>query len=273
MRISSQELLDVALAAANDAAEVIRAGLERPRSDTRITHKGAVDLVTQTDLAAEQAVLEIIRAKFPDHRILAEESGDSGPAGESYCWVIDPLDGTTNFAHKIPHCAVSIACLADGQPVVGVVVDPARRECFAATSSTPTTLNGRSVAVSPTPSASQSIFATGFMYDRRERSSYYLRKFEAFMKLGHGMRRMGAAALDLAWVACGRFDGFFEEGLKPWDVSAGALLVRMAGGEVSDYAGNPLDVMQPTALIASNGRIHQEMVETMKPFEVVQGHT
>lgn len=221
-----------------------------------------VDLVTNVDKAADTLITQFLRARFPTHQIIAEESAVSGQES-AYCWYIDPLDGTTNFAHCFPHFAVSIALAYESQVIVGVVFDPLRDEIFCATRGSRATLNGRPIHVSPAPTLDQSLVLTGFPYDRRKRSEFYLRFYQAFMMRTQGVRRCGSAALDLCYVACGRADGFWEWRLHPWDTAAGSLIVNEAGGRMSDFSGKPFDVIGEQTL-ASNALLHQEMVEVLQ---------
>lgn len=268
------DLARVAAALARDAGQLIRTRYDAPR--TIATKSVSVDLVTDTDRAAERRILDGLRDAYPDHAVLAEETGaiDGPPDGPEICWVIDPLDGTTNFAHGVPHFAVSVAAVAlpaDGsrasaldarraQPLAGAVYDPMRDELFVAHEGGTTTLNDCPVTVSLESELGSSLLATGFPYDRREHADFYLEYWRALMVAARDVRRVGAAALDLAWVACGRMDAFWEWRLKPWDVAAGALLVRCAGGRVTDFAGGEpgIDAAQT---LASNGRIHPRLLE------------
>ncbi len=223
---------------------------------------GTLNLVTATDCEAERAILSVIRKRFPDHAILAEEIG--GSRGRApYKWVIDPLDGTTNFAHSFPMAAVSIGFEEAGRVTLGGVFEPFHDELFTAERGGGAYLNGRRIRVSATPSLGRSLLATGFPYDRRDRAGYYLSIYKAFMLRSQGVRRCGAAAIDLAYVACGRFDGFWEMKLSPWDVSAGSLLVEEAGGRVSPFDGSFYDGYGRETL-ATNGRIHKEMIEILR---------
>lgn len=232
-------------------------------SRTNITRKSnAIDLVTEADHEAEAAVIETIMRAFPTHAVLAEESGASEHHSE-HRWIVDPLDGTTNFAHGYPAFCVSIAYERHGQMQFGVVFDALRKEMFTARRGKGATLNGKPIRVSRQSSLGTSLLATGFPYDRRERRRFYLCFWEEFMTRVHGVRRAGAAALDLANVACGRLDGFWEFGLKPWDVAAGSLLVHEAGGLVTNMDGSPLD-LAGARILASNGRIHDEMMQVLR---------
>src|SRR5580658_9367087 len=252
------KLEQVALSAARAAGRVHLQRLSR----IKVTRKtNAIDLVTEADHESERAVIRTLNRAFPGHAILAEESGANAHTSE-HRWIIDPLDGTTNFAHGFPQFCVSIAYEQRGRVQFAVVLDAFRKECFVAQRGRGTSLNGRSVHVSRVPTLDLSLLATGFPYDRRERRRYYLAFWEAFMTRTQGVRRTGSAALDLAYVACGRTDGFWEFGLKQWDVAAGALMVEEAGGQVSNMDGSPLD-LAGAQIIASNGRLHQPMIEVL----------
>jgi myo-inositol-1(or 4)-monophosphatase len=213
-----------------------------------VEHKGRIDLVTDADKASEVAVVSFLRERFPSHAILAEESGAS--AGQKYRWFIDPLDGTTNYAHRVPHFAVSIAVEGPAGLLAGVIYDPMRKELFSATKGRGATLNGRPIRVTETEPLERSLLATGFPYDVRENPDPPLALFNRFIRLTRGVRRFGSAALDLAYVACGRYDGFFEYSLKPWDVAAGALIVTEAGGNMAQLDGGPLDLMNARVIAA-----------------------
>lgn len=228
-------------------------------------YKGRANLVTAADLESQEAVLETIRRAFPEHDYLAEESA-SKKTGAEFLWVVDPLDGTTNFAHGYPVGCVSIGLLRGGVPVLGGIYDPFRRERFTARRGRGARLNGRRIRVSPARAVSESLLVTGFPYDRAERSRFYVEFYRSFMTSCHDVRRSGSAALDLAWIAAGRADGFWEFNLSPWDVAAGALLVAEAGGTVTDFRGRPWRGLEDFGrqTLASNGRIHSEMLKTLK---------
>jgi len=225
-----------------------------------------IDLVTEADREAERAVIGVIRRAFPDHAVLAEESGASAGRNDDHRsehrWIIDPLDGTTNFAHGYPQFCVSIGYERRGRLEFGVVLDALKKECFTAQRGKGARLNGKPIRVSKISDLSAALLATGFPYDRRERRRFYMCFWESFMTHVQGVRRAGAAALDLAYVACGRCDGFWEFGLKAWDVAAGALIVEEAGGRVTNLDGTRLD-LDRRSVLASNKRLHRAMVATI----------
>jgi myo-inositol-1(or 4)-monophosphatase len=254
-------VLSFAQQLARDAGQIL---LERFGRHINVQHKGEIDLVTEADLAAELLIVERIKSFHPRHAILAEESGvtASDDATNEFRWIIDPLDGTTNYAHNYPCFCTSIALEHKGEIVIGVVYDPTRDELFSAERGAGATLNGRKMRVSNVEDLEQSLLCTGFPYDVRDRGDF-ARHFQAFIKRAQAVRRDGSAALDLAYTAAGRFDGFWEEGLRPWDVAAGVLLVEEAGGRVSDYDGNPFSVYKPP-IVASNGLVHEAMMSVLR---------
>jgi len=260
MKGEMNELLGVAWEAALAAGEIIRANWHQPKT---IGYKGAIDLVTSVDRESERKIVEIIRRNFSNHSILAEEETNLEGAQNEYRWIVDPLDGTTNFAHGYPQFCVSIALEQNGQVVLGLVYDPLRRECFRAATGQGATLNGEPIATSSANELDKALLATGFPYDHREHADFYLSYFRAFMTRCQGIRRGGSAALDLCYVACGRLDGFWELKLKPWDTAAGALIVSEAGGTITDFSGDPFSVYGGETL-ASNGLIHAEMLAALK---------
>jgi myo-inositol-1(or 4)-monophosphatase len=228
----------------------------------KTTFKGKtsfLDLVTEADREAEAAAIGILSRAFPDHSILSEEGGGVERPSE-HRWIIDPLDGTTNFAHGYPHCCVSIGYERRARVEFAVVFDALRNELFVARRGHGATLNRRPIAVSRAATLDTSLLATGFPYDRSARRRFYLTFWEAMMTRVHGVRRTGSAALDLAWVACGRMDGFWEFGLKPWDVAAGSLLVQEAGGRVTNMDGTKLS-LTGARIVATNGRLHRQLID------------
>lgn len=230
---------------------------------TQIEFKGTNDanLITAADHASEAAVIKTILRHFPDHGILAEESGESRPHAERPAtrWIIDPLDGTTNFAHGLPIYSISIAVEHEGEVLLGSISLPQLGEFFLARKGGGATCNGKPIHVSSIATLRTSLVGTGFPYDRRERADRYLGFWRAIMMKAHGLRRLGSAAVDMCYVAAGAFDAYYEESLNPWDWAAGALIVREAGGMVTDFAGKPFEVDFKECL-ASNGLIHGEML-------------
>ena len=245
----------VARAAAARAGALLRSRYREPHE---ITFKGEVDLVTTTDRDAERLIVDTIREAFPTHGITAEES-PMQPGTDAHRWYIDPLDGTTNFAHGYPHFAVSIALAREDEMQVGLVYDPVRDETFSAVRGEGARLNGAAIRVSDTGRLEHALLGTGFPYDRRRHAGFYVAFLAEAMRRSQGVRRAGSAALDLCYVACGRLDAFWEWKLRPWDVAAGRLIVEEAGGRASDYAGGPHDLTgQETA--ASNGALHDALL-------------
>ncbi len=226
--------------------------------------KGAIDLVTAMDKAVENEILVRIRKAFPSHAVLAEESSGAGGGTSAldaeHLWIVDPLDGTTNFAHAHPQFCVSIAYASKGVVQAGVIFDPLRDELFAAAHGGGATLNGRPIRVSSAPTLDDALIATGFPYDRRERADFYMSFYREAVVRTQGVRRAGSAALDIAWVACGRMDAYFEFGIQPWDVAAGEILVREAGGTVTDMRGGA-HRLDGRNTLASNGKLHAEMLK------------
>ena len=227
----------------------------------RIAFKGELDLVTEADTESEAEVLSILRARMPDVSILAEESGVSD-RDEARRFVVDPLDGTTNFAHAYPMFAVSIGYEEDGRVHAGVVYDPIHEELFTGESGRGAFLNGTKLDVSTTETLQHALLVTGFPYDLQDDLEGNLRLFKRFMGTARAIRRDGSAALDLCYVACGRYDGFWEEKLGPWDTAAGALIVQEAGGQVTGMSGGPFHYMRKQ-IVASNGRIHEGMLSIL----------
>jgi myo-inositol-1(or 4)-monophosphatase len=248
----------VALRAARAGADIVQIGFFEPL-DTEL--KSAVDPVTQVDRNAESAIRSVIVSHFPDDAILGEEEGGDDWRSQRV-WIIDPLDGTVNYVHRIPHVAVSIALWDRGKPLAGVVIDVARNDEYVAVVGEGASLNGEPIHVSETTRLDNSLGVTGFPYDRREHASAYLKVVEEVMLRSRGTRRLGAAALDLAWVASGRFDAYWEHGgnhgVQPWDLAAGMLLVTEAGGQFTDHVGKT-DVLEGPVFIASNGKVHDDV--------------
>jgi myo-inositol-1(or 4)-monophosphatase len=237
--------------------------LEKFGKKLNVSMKGDINLVTEADLASEKLIIERVRSHYPQHSILAEESGEAVIIGgaNKWKWIVDPLDGTTNFAHGYPCFCVTLALEHEGQIVVGVTYDPTRNEMFAAEKGQGASLNNKPIRVSAAEKLADSLIVTGFPYDFKQRENF-ARHLTSFLLQSRGVRRDGSAAIDMAYVACGRFDGFWEEGLNPWDVAAGLLLIEEAGGRVSYYDNSPFSIYTPP-ICASNGAIHDEMIAVL----------
>ena len=247
---------------------VVRAGdlqMARFGQDIRIDKKGAIDLVTEVDLAVERMFRAMIAERFPDHAILAEELGGAAQVPAGPCWVFDPIDGTTNYAHGLPIFCASLALEFDGTAEVAAVYDPNRKELFTAERGGGAFLNGAPLRVSSAETLVDALLVTGFPYDVHSRVDEIVGLFGAFVGQARAVRRLGSAAIDLCWVAAGRMDGFWESDLKPWDIAAGALLVEEAGGRVSCLDGTPFASRQ-NQVLASNGRIHDAMLDVIDTF-------
>src|SRR3954470_855048 len=253
-------MLSFAIETARAAGQLL---LEKYGRITAVTKKGDYNLVTEADLASEALIIERIKSHYPRHMILAEESGDTVVVdGDTrWKWIIDPLDGTTNFAHSYPCFCVTIALEHEGELVIGVTYDPTRNELFTAEKGQGASLNFKPVHVSSTSRMSESLLVTGFPYDFKDRNDF-ARHLTDFLLGARGVRRDGSAAIDMAYVACGRFDGFWEEGLNPWDMAAGVLLIEEAGGQISGYGGSRFDIYNPPVL-ATNGLIHDQMASIL----------
>lgn len=252
-------MLELAIQAAREAGAIIQDFAAR-RFD--IIHKGRINLVTEADLASEKHIKELIAAHHPTHKILAEESGISHHEDADYCWIIDPLDGTTNFAHGFPCYSVSIGLEHKGEMIAGVIYDPSREELFAAERGAGATLNGEKIRVSEIADLEKALLVTGFPYDVRERMSFYMPAWQAFLAQAQGVRRLGSAAIDLAYVACGRLDGFWEWGLNPWDCAAGWLLIEEAGGKLTKTNGSAFEMTKPD-MLATNSLLHEQMIAVL----------
>jgi myo-inositol-1(or 4)-monophosphatase len=250
--------LEAALSAARRAGEVLRAGFG---TEHAITYKGEVDLVTEVDAEAERVIREELLGNFPTYAMLAEEGGML--AGEEDArWIVDPLDGTTNYAHGLLIFCVSIALERSGEVVFGVVHDPMHEETFVAEQDRGATLNGEPIKVSETDELMRALIATGFPYDRAEIPEA-LELFGRFAATTRGMRRLGSTALDLCYVASGRLDGYFERGIWPWDLAAGSVILREAGGKLTNYRGGVLE-LDGREIVASNERLHSSMMRLIE---------
>ncbi len=265
--MTTQTTLDLTIDVARQAGALLRQGYGQKKEIAR--KSSAVDWVTQFDTEAEKIILERLQAAFPDHQIVAEESGDNHN-DSAFVWYVDPLDGTTNFAHGFPVFCVSIALYQGKTPRVGVIYDPLRDECFYAARGEGAFLqsNGHKarLMVSEQAELVSSLLATGFPYDRHHSDHDNIAQARAFLKQVQGLRRAGAAALDLAYVAAGRLDGYWEYKLSSWDIAAGVLLVQEAGGRVTQMNGRPFELVPRPSLVVSNGRIHPHMLQTLAPF-------
>ncbi len=255
-------MLTIAVRAARNAGEIIRLSSEHI-SQLTINQKTKNDFTTEVDWKAEQEIIKVIRASFPDHGFLAEESGEQ--AGNDYVWVIDPLDGTTNFLHGFPQYAVSIALKNKNKIEVGVVYDPLRDELFTAERGGGAMLNNRKIRVTKPSSLKGTLIGTGFPFKHQQHLDAYLSMFKALTVDSAGIRRAGSAALDLAYVAAGRMDGFWEIGLKQWDMAAGVLLIQEAGGAITDFSFRD-QFLQSGNLIAGSPKMHQLMYQAIEPF-------
>ena len=265
---SLHPMLNVAIKAARAAGAIItRASLDLEA--LRINTKSPNDFVTEVDLAAEGAIIETLLGAYPDHGILAEESGrNHGNKHSDYVWIIDPLDGTTNFIHGLPVYCVSIALAFRGKIEQAVVYDPTRNDLFYATKGRGAFLNDRRLRVSRRTRMSDSLIGTGFPFRRGDNFKRYLKMFEDVMQQCAGLRRPGAAALDLCYVAAGHYDAFFETGLQPWDVAAGSLIVTEAGGLIGNFTGES-DFLHQREVVAGNPKIYAQLVTTLTPYSRV----
>jgi myo-inositol-1(or 4)-monophosphatase len=231
----------------------------------QIDKKGTIDLVTEVDVAVERMFRALIAERFPDHQVLAEEMGGAAAVPAGPCWVFDPIDGTTNYAHGLPIFCASLALEIDGVPEVAAVYDPNRRELFTAERGGGAFLNGVPLRVSSAERLVDALLVTGFPYDVHSRVNEVVGLFGAFVGQARAVRRLGSAAIDLCWVAAGRMDGFWEADLKPWDVAGGALVVAEAGGRVTGTDGAPF-TSRGGHVLASNGRIHDAMLDVIRTF-------
>jgi myo-inositol-1(or 4)-monophosphatase len=253
------KLLAFAEDVARGAGDILRRNYGRQQT---IHFKGEINLVTEVDHESEAYILGRIKETFPDHGVLSEESPEL-PSPSPYRWIVDPVDGTTNYAHGYPCFCVSVGVEREGTVVAGAVFDPLLEESFTAAAGSGAWRNGERISVSKISDLRKSLLATGFAYDVKESSDNNFDYFRAFVLTGQAIRRDGSAALDLCYLACGRFDGFWELKLKPWDTAAGLLILHEAGGVSSRLDGGPYDIHQPD-LLASNGLIHQRMVEVLR---------
>ncbi len=254
-------MLNTAVKAARRAGNLIHRAADKIDHLT-VTKKSHSDYVSEVDRAAEQTIIETLLEAYPSHAILAEESGTQGDS--DFVWIIDPLDGTTNFLHGVQQYAVSIALMHHGVLTQAVIYDPTKNDLFTATRGRGAFLNDRRIRVSKRIQLADALIGTGFPYTNFDHEEAYLAIFREFMKKSSGLRRPGAASLDLAWTATGRFDGFFETGLKPWDIAAGALLITEAGGMVSDLNGGD-GFLKSGHICAGSPLIHEQMLKIIQP--------
>jgi myo-inositol-1(or 4)-monophosphatase len=249
---------NLAREAALEAGRILKKGFRKEKTYQK---KGKIDLVTEWDLNSQETVVSRLKSHFPGFDFLVEESGIERRRSP-YCWVLDPLDGTTNFVHGFPFFCVSLALLYQGIPLLGIVHNPELKETYWAVRQKGAFFNGRPIRVSSWPKVSQGLLATGFPYNIQRMHGPILKRLDQVITRAQGVRRPGSAALDLCWVARGIFDGFWEQNLKPWDTAAGILIVEEAGGKVSDFSGRPFHVHKKQ-ILSTNGLIHQEMVELL----------
>ncbi len=258
--IDLQTITQIAILAAKQGGAIL---LDYAKKGFQIHKKEqAINLVTEADIHSEKAIIATIRHAFPEHQILSEEQGLQDIPAHATKWIIDPLDGTTNFAHGFPMYNVSIGVEHEGTCILGVIYDPTRDELFLGQQGHGATLNKTPIHVSATPELSEALLVTGFAYDVHTATDNNFKEFGAFTLRARGMRRTGTAAIDLCYIACGRFDGFWELQLHPWDTAAGKIIVEEAGGTITNYIGEPYSIYGNT-LLATNGLIHQEMIEVL----------
>lgn len=254
-------MLNIAVRAARTAGNIIARGFEN-RSDLLTEAKGENDFVTRIDKEAEQAIIQKIQQSYPDHSFVGEEGGVI-EGDDTYKWIIDPLDGTTNFIKGIPHFSVSIALMVKGRIDQAVVFDPIRGELFTASKGAGAQLNGFRIRTGNAKELTSTILATGFPFKQKDTTDEFMQSFTSIFKQSGDVRRCGSAALDLAYVAAGRYDGYWERGIKPWDIAAGELLVRESGGLVTDFVGGN-DPMHKGEIVAGNPRVVQALVKHLK---------
>jgi myo-inositol-1(or 4)-monophosphatase len=257
-----RDYVEVAVEAAKLGGDVLKQSYGQLK---QVEYKGEINIVTEVDKRSEKLIVDFLTVRFPKHSILAEEGTDMVRSSE-FKWVIDPLDGTTNYAHDYPIFCVSVALERHGEVIVGVVYQPIFEELFVAESGNGAYLNGRKIQVSRVDKLRQSLLSTGFPYDVLEDPGQALQYFSGFVHAAQAVRRDGSAALDLCYVAMGRFDGFWEVRLKPWDTAAGVLIVAEAGGTVTDFQGEPYSIYKDE-VVASNGVIHNQMRQVFQRFK------
>lgn len=248
---------------------VIKAGEILKKHFGRVGYrlKGRADPVTLADLKSQETIIKELKKSFPGHGFIAEESGLKRINCDKV-WILDPLDGTVNYAHGYPHCAISLAYVSANTPLLAFIYNPLKEELFSAVKGRGAYLNGKKISVSAVSSIKDSLLATGFAYDRAQKAEFYCSFYSDFMKISHDIRRAGAASLDMAWTACGRLDGYWEFNLKPWDVAAGILINEEAGGKVTDFEGKKLSsgniFSWGKQTLCSNGLLHRQMLARIK---------
>jgi myo-inositol-1(or 4)-monophosphatase len=258
--LKEMDFLTVAIESAKEAGRFLKLNLGKVKNIE--SKKEEINLVTEIDKGSEKKIIDFLKSRFPNHSILAEESGETNP-GSDFKWIIDPLDGTTNYTHSFPVFCVSIALEFKGEVILGVVYDPNLDELFYAEKGKGAFLNGKRISVSKTDKLIKSMLATGFPYNVKENPDNCIEHFVNFLMEAQAIRRLGSAALDLVYVACGRLDGFWEVNLNPWDTAAGKIIVEEAGGKVTDFYGNDFNIYTK-GIVASNGLIHEQMLEVIK---------
>ncbi len=262
------EFLKIAVDASLKAGETLKEGFNKNfERDLGYELKGFADPVTEYDKKSESIIVDIISSQFPNSTFLAEEKGEIGSPNSSLRWIIDPLDGTVNFIHSIPYIAISIALEIDGEITVGVIYNPIIDELFTAIKGEGSFMNNKRIKVSNISNPESALIVTGFPYKREGRIGELLKPLRVFIKDYQGFRRLGAASIDLAYVARGSFEAFYEENLKPWDTAAGKLIVEEAGGKVTDYYGNEFNIYSKS-ILASNGVIHNHVIEVLKDVQL-----
>jgi len=250
-----QNIKNVGISAAYHAGKVL---MKYYGNVKVVNKKGVIDLLTEADIESEKTIVNIIQKAFPDHNILAEEAGKNNK-NSKFEWIIDPLDGTTNFSHALPIFCISIAFTINGKTEFGLVFNPASQDLFIAEEGKGATHNNQTIKVSKTDNIKESLLVTGFPYNLHEKLPELINRFSNCLKNVQAVRRLGAAALDLCYLACGRFDGFWEQDLKPWDTAAGALIVNEAGGKITDFSGKNYSIYDKE-ILASNNIIHNQIL-------------
>jgi myo-inositol-1(or 4)-monophosphatase len=259
--LNLEEICNDTIKIAKEAGEYIRTELRNRGEELNVETKGLHNYVTHVDKAAEKLIVNGLKKLLPESGFIAEE-GTSSVRGEEYNWIIDPLDGTTNFIHALPPYAVSIGLMLKNELIVGVIYEIALDECFYAWKDGGAYLNGRKIHVSNTSSVKNSLIATGFPYTEFKHLDRFMETLYFFMRNSHGLRRLGSAATDIAYVACGRFEGFYEYGLAPWDIAAGIVILKEAGGRVSDFHGGD-DYLFGEEIVAANSNVFNELLESV----------